>query len=663
MKRRWMILLLIAALLCGSCFVYADEPAQDGITITVEGQAEGILPQGDFTAKVSIDPMFDLESLALFAAFYDENGRFLELRPVSIDPGTAEGSLAVKNAPDLASMKVFVVGKEDAAPAAEAAEAEKPSLPFTLRACIASEPYTIDPSICSSVDGATYIYHTFENLMKYEPGSGHPSDDPNMNMARIVPGQAKTYTVSNDGLVYTFTLRDDIYWSDGQPVTANDWVYSWRRLVDPETEADYGYILDGIVKNAFEIFEETSMDPSELGIKALDDKTLEITLETRTPYFPELCAFPALMPLREDVVEGNGNWTDPDSIVVNGPYVISEWVHDSYIKMVPNNQYYDAANLGPDEIVWYLSDSETAILSSYLNGEYDFIETFPASKIQTLKDSGDCFVNPYVGTYYLYLNCEKIPSWKVRAAMTLSVDRDHIVKDVTQGGQNPATGLVASGILDSAGKDFAYGASELGAVYNWLAQQYPDEDLATYTGKCRLAKKLYDEAVSAGEWNPDTTVVYNFNTSDTHKAIAEACIDDWKTVLGLKAEAKSMQWASYTDSLGEHNFGVARLGWIADYNDPITFLELLMSNHSYNYGLYSNSDYDTDISYAKAMTAGPDRDALLYSAEETLFGEDGFPVIPVYYYTNTYCAKGIKNISYTPMGYFFFQYAKQAMGK
>ena len=662
MKQRWLVLLLIAALLCGSCFVYADEAGSGGITIAIDGQAEGVLPEEDFTAKVSIDKALDPELLNLFAAFYDENGRFLGLKQIALDPETAEGTLAVDNTSELSSMKVFAVKKNDAVPVTEAPEAEKTVPPFTLNVCIATEPETLDVSTVSSVDGATYVQHMFENLMKYQQISSHPSDDPNMYMTEIVPGQAASYTISDDGLVYTFTLRDDIYWSDGQPVTANDWVYSWSRLVDPETAADYGYFLDGIVRNAAAIQAE-EMNPSQLGIRAIDDKTLKITLEEPCPYFLEMCAFASLMPLREDVVEGNENWTDPANIVVNGAYVMSEWVHDSYIKMVPNEYYYDADNLGPDEIVWHLSNSGTAILSAYQSGEYDFIDTFPFGKLNTLRASGDCFINPYVGTYYLYLNCDKISSWKVRAAMTLAVDREYIVEDVTQGGQNPATGFVASGILDSAGKDFAYGASELGAICNWLSQQYPDADLTTYAGKRELAKQLYDEAVADGEWDPDTTIVYHFNTSDAHKAIADACSYDWKKVLGMKITLEDQDWSSFVSDLSGHDFGVARLGWIADYNDPITYLELLVTGNSYNYGLYSDADFDAAIAGAKSMHAGAERDALLYEAEETLFGEGGFPVVPVYYYTNMYCAQGITNMGYTPMGYFFFQYAQKVRGE
>ena len=529
--------------------------------------------------------------------------------------------------------------------------------PFVVNACIASEPETIDPGLISSVDGSTYTQHQFENLMKYQMIDQNPANDPNMKLTEVVLGQAKDYKISDDKTVYTFTLRDDIFWSDGQPVTAKDWVFSWQRLVDPDTASDYGYFLDNIVLNAAAI-QASEKDKSELGIKALDDKTLEITLEAPCAYFLEMCAFASLVPLREDVVKDG--WTEPANIVVNGPYKITEWVHDSYIRMEKNEKYYDVKNLGPDAIVWWLSDSETAILSAYQSGEYQFIESFPTDMIGSLQASGDCFINPYVGTYYLYLNCSKITDWRVRAAMVLAVDRENIVENVTQGGQSPATGFVASGILDSTGADFAFGVSDLGALYNTLQKMYPDADLSTYAGRCELAKVLYQAAVDEGAWDPSVTVEYNFNTSETHKTIAEACGHDWQTVLGMKINLANQEWATYTNGLGEHNFGVARLGWIADYNDPITYLELLVTGNSYNYGLYENPSFDEKIAKAKGMLAGADRDKLLYEAEETLFGEGGFPVCPIYYYTNMYCNKGLTNLGYTTMGYFFFMYAQPA---
>lgn len=530
---------------------------------------------------------------------------------------------------------------------------------FVATACIASEPETIDPSLISSVDGSTYVNHMFENLMKYVPTDEKADESGNVMMTKVDLGQAESYEVSDDGLVYTFKIRSDAKWSDGEPVKAADWVYSWQRLVDPNTASDYGYFLDGVVVNAAEI-QAGEKDPSELGIKAVDDSTLEITLCQDTPYFIEMCAFASLMPLREDVVSAGDDWTTPEKMVCNGPYKLSEWTHDSVIKMVPNDQYYDAANLGPSEIDWYLSADETAILSAYQSGEWAFVESFPTDMIGSLQDSGDCFIDPYVGTYFLYLNCDQITDWRVRAAMVLSVDRDNIVTNVAQGGQTPATGFVASGILDSTGADFAFGSSDLGAMYAWLSEKYPDADLTTYEGKCDLAKKLYQEAVDEGAWDTNTTIVYNFNTDDTHKAIAEACGQDWSNVLGMKITLANQEWNTYTNGLGEHKFGVARLGWIADYNDPITYLELMVTGNSYNYGLFSNPAFDEAIKTAKATAAGPDRDKALYTAEETLFGEGGFPVCPIYYYTNMYCNKTMKNIGYTPMGYYFFQYAQPA---
>lgn len=528
---------------------------------------------------------------------------------------------------------------------------------FVVNACIASEPETIDPGTASTVDASTYNQTQFENLMKYVKTDELADESGNVYLAEIALGQAKSYEVSDDLLTYTFTLRDDIYWSDGQPVTANDFVYAWRRLVDPATASDYGYFLDGIVANASAI-QAGDLPKEELGIKAIDDKTLEITLESPCAYFLEVCAFAALMPLREDVVEGNPNWTDPSTIVVNGPYILTEWVHDSYLKFVKNEKYYDYDQLGPDAIIYWLSDSQTANLSAYQSGEYQFVEDYPTDMITSLQESGDAWIDSYIGTYYLYLNTTVITDWRVRAAMALSVDRENIVENVTQGGQVPATGLVASGILDSTGTNFAYGSSELGAIYSWLQAQYLDYDLSDYDDCCELAQDLYQEAVEDGAWDPNTTVVYNFNTSETHKAIAEACAHDWQNVLGMNVVLENQEWATYQSGLNEHKFGIARMGWIADYSDPITYLELMATGNPYNYGLYSDPEYDADVKEAKAMLAGEERDALLYAAEEALFGEGGFPVVPVYYYTNTYLNKTIKNILYTPMGYYFLQYTQ-----
>ena len=490
-----------------------------------------------------------------------------------------------------------------------------------INACIASEPETIDPGLISSVDGSTYTQHQFEALMKYVKIDELAGDGPAMWNTEPDFGMAESYEVSDDQLEYTFKIREGAVWSDGQPVTANDFVYSWKRIVNPETASDYGYILDGIVLNAAAI-QAGEKDPSELGIEAVDDKTLKITLEAPCPYFVELCAFASLMPLREDVVEGNENWTDPSTIVTNGPYKLKEWVHDSYISFVKNENYYDYENLGPEEIKYYLSDSETAILSAYESGEYDFIENVPTDRIADLKASGDLYINDYVGTYYLYLNCVNIPDWRVRAAIMLATDQKNIVENVAQGGQVPATGIVAAGIADSTGANFAdESAKEMAPMYAWLQENYGaanDLDLNEYEDRCELAKILLDEAVADG-YDTSTTIYYRYNTSESHQAIAEAVQEDVSSVLGLSMELTNQDWNVYTNGLAEGDFGVARLGWIADYNDPITYLELFVNGNSYNYGKYVSNTYTDLINQAKTLPAGGERDALLYEAEKVLF--------------------------------------------
>ncbi len=532
---------------------------------------------------------------------------------------------------------------------------------FEVSACIASEPETLDPNLESSVDGATYAMHLFEGLMKYVLtddsaviDEGYESDA--VKLMDVDYGQAESYDVSDDGLVYTFHLRDDINWSDGEPVTANDFVYSWKRIVDPANAADYGYILDGIVVNAAEI-QAGEADPDTLGIKAVDDKTLEITLEAECPYFLGLCAFAALEPLRQDIVEEYGQeWTDPGNMVSNGAYVLSDWVHDSYLQMTKNENYYDIDAIGPDTITWYLNNSETSELAAFEAGEYDFFDAVPVDQISDLKDRGVCYSAPQVGTYYLYLSCDQIPDWRVRAAISLAIDRDNIVENVTQAGQIPATGVTAEGISTWDGQSWTevYGDFTTQA----LSEMYPDADLETYSGRCELAQQLLEEAVADG-YDTSATIDYEYNTNEAHKAIGEAVQADVASVLGLEIALNNSEWQTYTNNLGEGKFGMARLGWIADYDDPQTYIELFANGNSYNYGNWVNDEYTELVQQAKALPGGEERDELLSSAEKMMFGEGGYPIAPIYFYTVTYCINddAVKNVGWTPLGYFLFNYA------
>ncbi len=529
---------------------------------------------------------------------------------------------------------------------------------FNFKACIASEPETLDPNLESSVDGATYAMHLFEGLMTYVSTGDSVATDGSDTMELLVPdfGQAESYEVSDDGLTYTFKLRDDIVWSDGEPVTAGDFVYSWKRIVDPATAADYGYLLDGIVENAAAI-QAGEAEPDTLGITAVDDKTLEIKLESECPYFLGLCGFAALMPLRQDVIEEFGNeWTDPGNLVGNGPYVLTDWVHDSYLEMTRSETYY-GGDAGPDKITWYLSDSQTSMLASYQGGEYDFFDDIPTDQIETLTASGDAHAAPQIGTYYLYLSAKNIPDWRVRAAISLAIDRENIVENVTQGGQLPATGLVAAGITTANDEDWTevYGDVTTKA----LSELYPDYDLETYSGRCELAEALLEEAVADG-YDASATINYEYNTSESHKAIAEAIQADVSSVLGLDMKLANSEWQTYTNNLGEDNFGVARLGWIADYDDASTYVELFTNGNSYNYGEWVNDEYTDLVNQAKALPGSEERDALMAQAEELMFGEGGYPCAPLYFYVQQYCIKSnIKHAGWTPLGYFVFSNATQ----
>ncbi len=538
------------------------------------------------------------------------------------------------------------------APAALAEDAEG----FNLKACIASEPETLDPNLESSVDGATYALHLFEGLMKYSMTDTPAASDESDNVNIVMPdyGQAESYEVSEDGLTYTFHLRDDIYWSDGEEVTADNFVYSWRRMVDPASAADYGYLLDGIVANAAEI-QAGEAEPDTLGVTAVDDKTFEVTLEAPCPYFLGLAAFPTLSPLREDVIEEYGNeWTDPGNLISNGTYVLTDWQHDNYLEMTKNENYYEELD-GPDTITWYLSADQTNMLASYQTDAYDFFDDIPVDQIQDLRDSGDAHTADQVGTYYLYISTKNVPDWRVRAAIALVIDREYIVDDVTQGGQTPATGIVAAGITTYDEEDW----TEVYENQMWssLQELYPDYDLEVYSDRCDLAVALLDEAVADG-YDASATINYEYNTSDAHKAIAEAVQSDVNTVLGLDMSLNNSEWQTYTNNLGEDNFGLARLGWIADYDDPITYIELFTNGNSYNYGEWVSDEYTDLVNQAKALEDGEERDALLAQAEEILFGEEGWTCCPLYFYTQNYCVKSnIKNVGWTPLGYFIFSYA------
>ena len=531
---------------------------------------------------------------------------------------------------------------------------------FEIRASVSEEPKTLDPTKVVTSDGATYAVHLFDNLMRYQLSDENAAEgnDDNDSVKKTVLGygQAQSCDISDDGLEYTFTLRDDIFWSDGQPVKADDFVYSWRRLVDPANAAGYGFLLSGIVTGAKEIQNNTA-EPQELGVEAVGEKTFKVHLASPCAYFLELCSLPCTMPLRKDVIEKYGReWTDPEHIVTNGPFLLSEWDHDDYIRMTRNEKFYDPAV--PDVITWTLASGSSPQLASFIANECDFFTMIPRDMVDDLRAQGSCHVAPMLGTAFLYLSESGIPDWRVRAAITLAIDRQNIIDHVTQSGELPATGLTPKGINTFDGKDWTETKGNI--MTEALKKLYPDADLTSYSGQCELAQKLMEEAVADG-FDRSVHLDYQYPVGGTSQAIGEAVQSDLLSVLGLNITLTNVEGQTYLHNLQTGNFTIASSGWNADYDDPKTFIDLAASSSPFNSSRWSSEEYDALLRKMEKLSNGKDLDELLTAAEQLLFSKDGFPFAPLYFYTRPYCIhdNAVRNVGHIPTGGFLFTYASQ----
>ncbi len=505
---------------------------------------------------------------------------------------------------------------------------------------LGADPKTIDPQLNSAVDGSTIIHNAFEGLMREDENS------------KIVPGTAEKYEVSDDGTVYTFHIRKDAKWSDGKPVVAGDFEYAWKRALNPKVAAEYAYQLF-YIKNGAAYYNQEKVGgkvatAEDVGVKVIDDNTLEVTLEAPVPYFLSLAAFPTYFPVRKDIIEGNEEkWTlKPDTYISNGPFKMSEWKEKESITFVKNENYWDAKNVKLETLEVKLIDDQITYLNAFKSGEIDVIESPPQAEIPTLLDEGTAKIYPYLGTYFYVINvsdkakdvdpkaAEALSNPKFRKALSLAIDKQLIVDKVAQGGQAPATSYVPAGILDSIGKEFQKEYSSKGA-------------------NIEEAKKLLAEAgYPNGEGAP--TITFTFNTDQGHQNIAQAVQDMWKTNLGINVELKNEEWAVFQDTRNNFQYSIARHGWIADYNDPMTFLDMWTTGNGQNNAGYSNKEYDKLIAQAKVELDDAKRTELLHKAEDILMDES--PIIPLYYYTNVLCIdKNVKGTYKSPLGQMEFR--------
>ena len=501
--------------------------------------------------------------------------------------------------------------------------------PVVLTVSVGAEGSTIDPSYRSPAESWDLMNHLFEGLVKYAPTETGET----VNAASPVLGLAESMDLSEDGTVLRFTIRSDARWSDGVPITAGDFVYAWRRLVTPVGDSEAGGAhLYGVLRNAKEVA-AGELPPEALGVYAESERVLRVELEQPCSWFWKLCAMPCMAPLRRDVIEAyGGDWTSEGHIVVSGAYTIGEWVHDDYMRLVPNSHYYDAENIGPDEILWHFG---SGMDSDFAAG-----------------DGTDAV--PVAGTYYLYLNANAIPDWRVRAAMLLSVDRDTLAAELG-GGARPAEGLVPQGISMTEGQAYEGGAS----MYTWLGQTYPDYDLTTYGGRCELASALMEQSRAAGSWYGSYTVYYRFNEFVVNRMVAERCQADWRRVLGLRAEFVPMEVDAYAKRLRTNTFDVAYLSWLPDYDDPLSFLQIMERGGDYNHSGWGDVRYNEQLRLAAECLDAPSRDAMLLRAEEMLYEKERFAVCPLYWFGDSYtAADGLRGVGHSAAAGFSFCYAE-----
>ncbi len=498
---------------------------------------------------------------------------------------------------------------------------------------VGPDPETIDPALNSAVDGGNMLLHSFECLLAVD------------EEGKLIPGQAESWETSEDGLTWTFTLRDGLKWSDGSDLTANDFVYSWKRVCDPMVAAPYAETVLGMVAG---FNEAVAGDLDALQVEATDDKTLVVTLSSPCSYFGSLAAFATLSPVQQATVEANGDaWaTAAETYISNGPFYVSEWVPGSHILMSKNPYYWNADAIKLDGIKWNLIEDANASYSAYQTGEVLMIKDVPTEEIPSLEGNGEFFVDPIIGTYYLSLNTQKAPfdDAKVRKALSLAIDRDYVANTLMQGTYSPASNFMGPGWIDTDGSQFIDNANG----------GQPYIDTTTYEANLEEAKALLEEAgYPGGEGFPSIT--YSTNDAGYHKVVAEYLQQAWAE-LGIDLSVEIVEWASFTPMRRNGDYESSRNGWVGDYSDPSNMLDLLYSSNGNNDGKFNNAEYDAAMDTSRTTLDAAERSEALHTAEDILMEEAG--CIPVAYYNDFWLqSPKITGSWHSPYGYWYFMYA------
>lgn len=562
-----------------------------------------------------------------------------------------------------------------------------------LAVCLASEPDTLDPALNSAVDGATMVSHLFSGLAKWAQ-----DDSGNLVIVADAAEELVEGVANDDGTVtYTYTLKDGLMWSDGQPLTAGDFEFAWNRAASVELAADYGYMFE-VVDGYNDIWADAPAADAALNVHALDDKTLEVTLYNAVAYWNELLAFPTYFPVREDVVADEGWATDPSTYVGNGPYTMTDWQHNSVIVLEKNPNYHDADSVTLNRLECYLSDDDNNMLANFESGTWQMIDGVPTNEISRLKEQypDEYQVVGQIGTYYVCWNINEnlLPASstltgveaqeaqaEIRNALGLLFDRNYIVEEIGQAGQVPASSFVAMGMTNPDGTQFYETA---GHNNDFVGYFDVSEDALTsnFDQAIEVLKKYYAYDEATGQFTDFPALTYLYNTNEGHKAIGEYLAGALAGV-GINMTMENQEWNTFLNTRKNGDYSMARNGWLADYNDPICFLDMWTTasgNNDIQYGKGAHADmamydldltpygydvtvedgtwsetYDVLISTIKGCTDTETRYELMHLAEDILMGTGC--IVPLYFYTDIFMIQSDINGFFTnPLGYKYFMY-------
>ena len=463
-----------------------------------------------------------------------------------------------------------------------------------------AEPESLDPAVITGQADGRVVLSLFEGLTRYNPTN-----------AAALPGLAERWDVSADGRAYTFHLRPALAWSTGEPLTAHDFEYSWRRILDPGVACEYAGLLF-YVKNGEAFAAGALDDPAQLGFRAVDDTTFQVELAHPTPFFLELCAFPTLAAVPRQAIEKHGDrWLTAHSVPVSGSYELVSWRINDRIRLRKNRRYWDAANTRTGLVDLLPCVNANTALNLYCTGEADIVwdkNLVPAELLDVLLRRPDFHTFPYLGTYFIRFNVKKGPlaDPRVRKAFALVIDKERIVERITRGGEKVADAHTPR-ILPG------YSPPE-GLGYN------PPE----------ASRLLADAGFPGGDGFPSMRFLLD-TTSKLHEQIAVELQQMWKEGLGVHVELRKLEWKAYLRAQSELDYDLSRSSWIGDYNDPSTFLDMFMSNNGNNRTGWESAEYDELMHKANSELDVSTREGMLQAAETILIRKE-VPVIPLYTY-------------------------------